>query len=150
MALKYRPQSNDFVYYDDLSITLPHKGYTMSLRVLADTHIARTIAVQLRRKGVDIVRLEEIPDLPNNCTDAQILEYATEDSRAVLSLDDDFDALHTQWLLNGKSHAGIFRGQAHLQGNIGVIVNMLMEYHELIISGAGSMDDLKDQLVFIR
>ena len=121
----------------------------MTLRIFADTHIARAISVQLRQKGVDVLRLEETPDLPNNATDRQILVYATENERAVLSLDDDFDALHTEWLSQGMSHSGIFRGQAYLQGNIGVIVKTLAEYNDLIVSGAGTMGDIKDQLIFV-
>ncbi|MDQ7024404.1 MAG: DUF5615 family PIN-like protein [Anaerolineae bacterium] len=117
--------------------------------ILADTHIAKAISVQLRQKGVDALRLEEIADMPNNSSDKQILTYATVRGRAVLSLDDDFDVLHTEWLSQGKSHAGIFRGQSYLQGNIGIIVNNLIEYHELIVSGAGTMEDLRSQLIFI-
>ena len=122
----------------------------MTLKILSDTHIAKAITEQLRQKGVDAIRLEEITNLANNADDEIILTYATEQGYAVLSLDDDFDALHAQWLRNGKSHAGIFRGQYHLQGNIGTIVSELMIYHELIVSGAGTMDDLKDKLIYIR
>lgn len=104
----------------------------MNLTLLADTHIAREIATQSRNKGIDIVRLEEVADLPNNANDSEILRYATQQGRAVLSLDNDFEALHYEFLARQEDHAGIFLGHKSLQGNIGVIVNELVEYNELV------------------
>ena len=86
----------------------------MQLKLFMDTHIARAIAVQLRLKGVDVQRLEETSDLPNNAEDSEILIYATEQGRAVLSLDDDFSKLHSEFLKNDEKHSGIFLGGRHL------------------------------------
>ncbi|MGB7340075.1 MAG: DUF5615 family PIN-like protein [Phototrophicaceae bacterium] len=103
-----------------------------ALLILADTHINKQIAIQLRDKGVDVVRLEELADLPNYATDRQILEYAASHHRAVLSLDDDFRTLHYEWLEQNKVHSGIFLGNRRLQGNIGIIVTFIIEQAELI------------------
>ncbi|MCI0708604.1 MAG: DUF5615 family PIN-like protein [Chloroflexi bacterium] len=118
----------------------------MALKLLADTHIAGQVSVQLRARGVDIVRLEELDDLGNDATDIQILEYAVTYQRAVLSLDNDFEALHFEYITQQKVHKGIFLGNKRLQGNIGTIVNFIWEYHELFEDD----DDLDNQLIYFK
>lgn len=107
----------------------------MSLRIITDTHIAKQIAIQLRDKGVDVVRLEELDALPNNADDEDILAWATENQRAVVSLDDDFEKLHYQWMIDNKVHNGIFLGGSNLQGEkgFGTIIKFLAEYSELVL-----------------
>jgi predicted nuclease of predicted toxin-antitoxin system len=124
----------------------------MQLKLFTDTHIAKAIAIQLRLNGIDVQRLEETPDLPNNAEDNDILTYANEQGRAVLSLDDDFSKLHSKCLKNDEQHCGVFLGGRHLQGSagIGVIVKAVTVYHELIVAGAGTMDDLAKQLIYIN
>lgn len=118
----------------------------------SDTHIAKAISTQLRLKGIDVQRLEETSDLPNNAKDRDILIYASEQGRAVLSLDDDFAMLHSEFLKNGENHCGIFLGGRHLQGSagIGVLVKAIAAYHELIAADAGTMDDFVNQLIHIN
>lgn len=118
----------------------------MTLRILSDTHIARQVSIQLRAKGVDIVRLEEVNDLENNAKDRAILEYAIQHGRAVLSLDNDFAALHFELLAQQKSHRGIFLGHPRLQGNIGELVKFIVEYDALIENDG----DLDNQLIYIK
>jgi predicted nuclease of predicted toxin-antitoxin system len=118
----------------------------MELRLLADTHIAKEISRQLRNRGIDIVRLEELENLATDSSDADILRYAVEDERAVLSLDDDFEQLHFEYIAQQKRHKGIFLGNRRLQGTIGVIVNFIIEYAELIESD----DDIHNQLIYIK
>lgn len=119
----------------------------MSISILADTHISRAIINQLRAKGVDAVRLEEIDDLPNDASDEAILEYATLHNRSVLSLDNDFRIWHYQFLVEQKDHAGIFLGNKTLQGDagIGLIVRTITEYHQLI-----EMEDMVNQIIEIK
>lgn len=118
----------------------------MALKLLADTHIAKQVTIQLRAKDVDIVRLEEVDDLGNDATDIEILEYATVHQRVVLSLDNDFEGLHFEYITQQKAHKGIFLGNKRLQGNIGTIVNFILEYHELFEDD----DDLDNQLIYFK
>lgn len=118
----------------------------MPLKILADTHIAKQISLQLRAKGVDIIRLEEVSDLGNDSTDLEILEYAIVQDRAVLSLDDDFLLLHYEFQSKQRSHRGIFLGSRKLQGQIGPIVKFILEYHELFEND----DDIYNQLIEIE
>lgn len=107
----------------------------MALRLITDTHIAKQIAIQLRDKGIDVIRLEELEDLPNDALDSEILEWATNNNRAVLSLDEDFHILHYQWVAEDKVHNGIFLGTRHMQGikGIGIIVNFISAYAEDVL-----------------
>ena len=118
----------------------------MQLALLADTHIAKQITLQLRAKGVDIVRLEELTDLSNDATDSEILDYAIQHNRTVLSLDNDFEILHFEYIAQQKSHYGIFLGDKRLQGNIGTTVNFIVEYNELIENEG----DILNQLIYIK
>mgnify|MGYP000208991113 CR=1 FL=1 len=116
-----------------------------ALAIITDTHVAKAIAIQLRNNGLDVVRLEEIVDLPNDASDIQILQWATDNERAVLSLDDDFATLHYEWIGQGHTHNGIFWGRSRLQGQggIGLIVTFISDYATAI----GDMSDMQNQLI---
>lgn len=60
---------------------------------------------------------------------------ASNNNRAVLSLDEDFELLHYQWMSEDKIHGGIFLGTRHMQGikGIGVIVNFISSYAEIVL-----------------
>lgn len=120
------------------------------LKFYFDTHIAKAVAAQLRLRGVDVVRCEEVGMA--EASDIEHLEYATESGRAMVSMDKHFPAWHQVWQAEGKTHHGIFRVQSHLQGDggIGTIVQELLDYHQLIATGAGTLEyDIVNQLIFI-
>lgn len=122
----------------------------MSLKLYTDTHIAKQVTLQLRAKGVDIVRSEEV-DLAT-ASDIEHLRFATREGRAMVSIDRDFRRLHNQILQENLEHSGIFSVSRHLQGrhNIGRIVTELFEYWQLIEAGAGSVeDDIENKIIFI-
>jgi predicted nuclease of predicted toxin-antitoxin system len=58
------------------------------LKFYTDTHIAKAIAVQLRNRGVEVVRCEEVGLA--EARDTVHLEYATNHGLAVVTHDDDF------------------------------------------------------------
>lgn len=86
----------------------------MSLKFYTDTHIAKQVAVQLRKRGVDVVRCEEV-GLATAADDVH-LRYAAEQGRAVVTQDDDFSTLHALWQTMGIQHAGIFYLSSQVQG----------------------------------
>lgn len=120
----------------------------MQVLILADTNIGKAVVVQLKAKGVDAIRLEEIDAIGNDATDSEILDYATKQGRSVLSLDDDFRTLHFNYLAQQKDHAGIILAHPSLQGkaNYGRIVNAVLEYSELI----DTEDDIRNKLYKIN
>jgi predicted nuclease of predicted toxin-antitoxin system len=76
-----------------------------AIKFYTDTHIAKAVAVQLRARGIDVVRCEEV-GMAEADDDAH-LAYATREGRVVITADRDFLRLHKQWQAAGKSHGGI-------------------------------------------
>lgn len=113
----------------------------MSFKLYTDTHIAKAVAVQLRAKGIDTIRCEEV-DMAD-ASDEEHLEKATSQERVMVSQDDDFLKLDSIWQKQGRHHTGIFFVNPNLrgQGTISVIVREVIELHELIEGGAGTLED---------
>lgn len=76
----------------------------MTIKFYTDTHIAKAVAVQARRRGVDIIRCEEVGMA--EAKDAEHLEYATTESHVMISADEDFAILHAKWQASSKQHTG--------------------------------------------
>jgi predicted nuclease of predicted toxin-antitoxin system len=122
----------------------------VTLRFYSDTHVAKAIAEQLRAHSVDVIRCEEI-DMAE-AADERHLEYAARERRVMVTQDADFAALHRRWLQAGRSHAGIMRIPADLQGEaqIRFVVRELLFYHEAERIGALSLAaDIENQLIYL-
>lgn len=118
------------------------------LKYYTDAHISRQVVAQLRYRQVDVIRCQEV-DL-TNASDSMHLEYAANHGYAVVTHDDDFLIIHSNWRRQSRTHGGVFFVQPHLQGNIGVLTTRLAEYAELIEIGAGTIhDDIANQIVYI-
>ena len=72
---------------------------------LADEHVKSGIVEGLRRRGVDIVTVQELG--LNETDDEVLLTEATRQGRLMLSCDADFLAIHDEWLNTARPHAGI-------------------------------------------
>lgn len=123
----------------------------MTLKFYFDTHIAKSVADQLRTKGVDVLRCEEVGLA--EASDETLLEYAVANGYAMVSMDEDFRDWHFKWIAEGKSHLGIFKVSHALEGErgIGQIVKELATYHALVADGAASLEaDIHNELFFIR
>lgn len=121
------------------------------LKLYTDGHIPKQVAIQLRNRGVDIVRCEEVG--LKNASDVDHLTFAAHEGRALISIDRDFEDHYWQWLAQGKPHAGIFKIANTLQGkgSIGHIVMALFEYHQLIEIGAGTVEaDIQNAIILIK
>jgi Domain of unknown function (DUF5615) len=122
-----------------------------SLNFYTDKHIPKQVAIQLRERGVNVVRCEEVG--MGDAKDIQHLSYAVEHGYAMVSLDTDFQDLHAKWLMTEQAHRGIFCISKHLQGKkgIGKIVNELWDYHQMVELGAGTLNkDIHDHIFYIR
>ncbi len=76
-------------------------------RLLLDEMLSPTIAEQLRARGHDVVAVSERSDVAQ-LPDEQVLAWATEERRAVVTLDiADFAALDAQWKSQRRAHAGV-------------------------------------------
>ena len=77
----------------------------MAIKFYTDSHIAKAVAVQLRKRGVDIVRCQEVGK--DNAPDDAHLTYATSQGRTIITADKDYLVLDTLWRESGRHHAGI-------------------------------------------
>jgi hypothetical protein len=120
----------------------------LSIRFFLDTHIAKQVAFQLRAKGVDVVRCQDVgmEDAP----DIELFEYAIENQMTLITKDDDFLSLHNHWQEINRDHFGIFYCPYRDKSAIGLIVAVCYEYYEIIALGAGTIDDLQNEVIFIR
>ncbi|MDX2141015.1 MAG: DUF5615 family PIN-like protein [Chloroflexota bacterium] len=123
-------------------LRIPHSYFESIMQLLKfyfDTHIPKAVATQLRQRGVDVVRCEEVGLATAH--DLQHLEYATANGRALVTHDEDFLSLDSAWRADGKEHGGIFYFLPHLQGNVGRIFAELMTYYELVENGGGTVEE---------
>lgn len=87
-----------------------------------------------------------------DASDLAHLEYATKESRVVISQDADFLRLHQNWQAENKSHSGIMYCVPQIQGkqNTGKIIQEVMTYYQLIAEGAGNIEtDIANQVFYI-
>jgi hypothetical protein len=114
------------------------------LKFFLDTHIPKAVALQLRGRGVDALRCEEVGMA--EASDDELLAFATKEGRAMVSIDADFLRLS-----EGINHAGIFRIPSKYQDNVGKIVTELYDYFQLIDIQAGTVaEDIHNQVIWIR
>jgi hypothetical protein len=126
------------------------EGKTPLVRFYTDAHVAKAVAEQLREKGVDVVRCQDVGLA--DADDSAHLEYATREGRILITHDQDFLRLHKEWQTRNQPHAGIMFCLPHLQGlqNVGPIIKMCLDYHELITNGAGTVEeDIANQVIFV-
>lgn len=120
------------------------------LKLYTDKHMPKAVATQLRLRGFDVVRCEEVG--MGDASDEAHLIYATGEGRVVITGDADFLRLHDKWQAVGKTHGGIMHLAAHIQGpaGTGVIVRTVLMYHELIDGGAGTIhEDIANHVIFV-
>lgn len=122
------------------------------LKFFTDEHIAKVIVNQLRQLDIDVLRCEDVG--MKSADDSTLLEYATQNGYALLSMDEDVTRLHSEWVKAGKQHGGIFYApmeQFKGQKGIGPIVRDCAEWTELIETGAGTLsEDIHNRLRFIK
>jgi hypothetical protein len=85
----------------------------MKLRLFLDEDSIRHGLVQaLRARGVDVLTALEA-DMAERL-DEDLLEYASAEGRVLYTCNiSDFNHLHTAWLSEGKSHAGMILCRQH-------------------------------------
>lgn len=109
-----------------------------NLKYYFDTHIPKAAAVQLRQRGVQVVRCEEVGLA--EAEDVEHLEYATAHNLTLVSHDRDFWTIHGEWLAQNLRHAGVVLFHRQFQGQIGKIVIELETLFQMIAGGAGTVE----------
>lgn len=119
----------------------------MSLQFYTDTHIPKQVVIQLRIKGINVVRCEDVGLA--EVDDETHLEYAINHNLCIITKDDDFLSLHAKIITAQSIHYGIFFCRQRANPAIGEIVSTCSEYYELIESDTGSEKDLQNEIIFI-
>jgi predicted nuclease of predicted toxin-antitoxin system len=121
----------------------------MPLKFYFDTHIPKAAALQLRSRGADVLRCEDVG--MSYASDEAHLLYASKDDRIVVSQDNDFAIIHLRWQREGLEHAGIIKlpGYFHGEAMISIVVRELSLYHELEKSGAATREDFYNRIVYV-
>lgn len=121
----------------------------MALKFYFDTHIAKAAATQLRKKGVDVVRCEEVGLA--QASDEEHLQYAADNGRVMVSQDEDFLALDAQWQQADRSHAGIMKVSRQYQGDAQVshIVQGIAFYVEAEHANAVNYVEIANHVIYL-
>jgi hypothetical protein len=96
----------------------------------------------LQARGMDVTTAleEEMVNRPDN----EHLDYATQQGRVLFSFNrSDFHRLHTEYLLQGKSHAGIVLANQQ-QYSIGEQMRRILR-----LSATRSVHEMKDRIEFL-
>ena len=74
-------------------------------KFLFDVHLTKAALTQLVLRGIDVLHATDLgmKDAP----DEEILLYATENLRVIVTCDEDFELYHAQHLAQGIEHGGI-------------------------------------------
>jgi predicted nuclease of predicted toxin-antitoxin system len=120
----------------------------MPIKFYTDSHIAKAVTTQLRRRSVDIVRCQEVG--MDEADDPEQLEYAVAQGRTIITSDEDFLALHALWQASGRIHAGIVYVFPENREAIGLMVRELFFWHEAIEDEAADLEkDVYNQIIRI-
>ena len=121
----------------------------MSLSFYTDTHIAKQIAIQLRDKGLNVVRCEEVGLA--EADDEEHLSYSSSQDLVLVTFDKGFRDRAFKWLAAGRNHSGIFICKPDLQGTagIGLIVKNCQFYYQLVEEEAATLDDFRNKIYVI-
>jgi hypothetical protein len=80
----------------------------MGVALYLDVHVPRAIAIQLRRRNVDV--LTAIEDKCEKLTDEELLERAGILNRIMFTQDIRFKAMAQDWQRRGRHFAGLLFG----------------------------------------
>ena len=122
------------------------------LKIFTDEHIGKAVVEQLQRRGVDVLRCEDVG--MKGVDDRRLLEYATEYNYTLLSMDDDLTIVHAEWIQAEKPHCGIFyapMAEFGGQQGIGSIVRFCAEWAMLIEDDADALtENIHNQLLYVK
>jgi hypothetical protein len=94
----------------------------MAIALYFDVNIPDAIAVQLRRRGVEVLTVVE--DGRRRLPDDLLLEHARELGRVVFTFDVGFRLMAEQWQRDGRQFAGLIFGR-ELGATVGQFVSDL-------------------------
>ncbi len=95
------------------------------VRLYLDRHIMGRLAVDLRGRGYDVVRTEEVGK--DTAPDEEQLAFATAENRAILTFNiRDFAPLHEARQAAGRPHAGVIVSQQLGSRDYGLLLQRML------------------------
>ena len=98
------------------------------MRALLDEQLSPQIALLLRQAGCDVEAVADRPDLMGR-SDRFIFEVASKDGRVVITNNiKDFRPLASEWLAQGRMHAGLIllpSSRTRTRGAISALVDQI-------------------------
>ena len=94
----------------------------MAAKLYLDENITPLVAQQLRRRGFDVSSAVEVGMLGKS--DEEHLEYASHNSRILLTFDTGFIPLATKWTSEGSHHYGVVISKEVKMEQIGELVRL--------------------------
>ena len=124
----------------------------MTIRFFVEKHIAKAVTTQLRLRGVEAIRAEDVG--LSHDDDARIQQYVLDHRYTLVTGDEDFLAAHMQRQRAGHQDYGVVFVSPEVRGRgeaaIGQIVKELTLLHEAVLGGAASLeDDIYNRVYFI-
>ncbi len=117
------------------------------MRLLLDEHINPEVARQLRKKGFDVLSVEEAR--MREASDEQVLSFAASEKRVIVTYNiRDFQMLLLDWHRAGRHHSGIVfvSEKTASQKTIGPLVQALKKFLD---TAPRSSDWLSDHGLFL-
>lgn len=116
----------------------------MTIRLyLDDDSLAKALVKALRERGVDVVTTLEVG--LDGRDDEEHLAYAAEQGRVLCSFNTrDFYRIHSQWLAQDKSHAGIILAQQQ-RYSVGEQMRRILR-----IIASKSAEEMKNRVEFLN
>ena len=117
---------------------------TVKPRLHLDEDVVPELARMLRSHGHDAVSTHEVGGL--QLEDSEQLERATNDGRTLLTYNyHDFLRIHEQWLLAGRSHAGIVISyRQYARSELGTLLRAVVALLESLTA-----EDLRDSIAVL-
>jgi uncharacterized protein DUF5615 len=110
---------------------------------LDDDSLAKALVKALRDNRIDVVTTIEAR--MNGRDDEEHLAYAAEQGRVLCSFNTrDFYRIHSEWLAEGKSHAGIILAQQQ-RYSVGEQIRRLLR-----LTDSKSAEDMKNRVEFLN
>lgn len=113
----------------------------MSVLFYMDQNIPAAITNGLRHRGVEVLTAFE--DGTADWDDEPILERATQLGRAVFTFDDDFLAIASEWLQQGREFTGVVFARP-----LAVTIGQAIRDLELIAAGLDT-EDMRNHIEFL-
>jgi predicted nuclease of predicted toxin-antitoxin system len=101
------------------------------------------VARRQRSRGFDVVSAHEVG--MSDANDAEHLDYAAHRGRVLLTFNTkDFASLHTQWVADGRPHAGIVVSRQYRRREIGELLRLV---ENLLLLATD--EDLANRLLYL-